>query len=200
MEIRKATHQDLESIMAIYAYARDYMMKTGNPNQWKDNHPSQSVVETDIQSGRSYVCIHKGIIAAVFYFNVEEDSTYSRIDGKWLNNEPYGVVHRIARGANVKGAGAYALKWCMQQHPNVRIDTHKDNAPMLKLLDNLGFVYCGIIWLENGDERLAFQSQTQIQGGCPITMCRVLGMEGHSLSQNRCSPYQGEVVRLRPGI
>jgi len=166
MEIRRATHQDLESIMVIYTYARDYMKESGNPDQWGDNHPPHGIIRADIQSGCCYVRVDSDEIDAVFYFNVEEDPTYKKIDGQWLNDEPYGVVHRIARGANAKGAGTYALTWCMQQHPNIRIDTHKDNVPMLKLLENLGFVYCGIIWLSNGDERLAFQwsqPQTQMQ-------------------------------------
>jgi len=45
----------------------------------------------------------------------------------------------------------------MAQHPNVRIDTHRDNAAMLKLLESMGFKFCGVVWLENGDERLAYQ-------------------------------------------
>jgi len=157
MEIRKTTNRDLNQVMEIYAYARDYMKTQGNPNQWHDSHPPQAVVEADIKAGLSYVCIHEDEIAAVFYFNVEEEPTYSKIKGRWLNNEPYGVVHRIARGPKGKGAGVYALNWCAKQHPNIRIDTHRDNAPMLKLLENLGYTYCGVVWMENGDERLAYQ-------------------------------------------
>jgi len=157
MEIRRARHHDLEHIMAIYAYARDYMKEAGNPDQWHDNHPPQGLIEADIESGCCYVCVDNEDTLAVFYFNVEDDPTYSKIDGKWLNDEAYGVVHRIARAKNAKGAGAFALEWCMQQQSNIRIDTHKDNTPMLKLLEKLGFVYCGVIWLTNGDERLAYQ-------------------------------------------
>jgi len=85
------------------------------------------------------------------------DSTYTKINGAWLSDAPYSVIHRIARAKNAKGIGAFCINWCLEKAKNIRIDTHKDNAPMLKLLDNLGFTYCGIIWLENGDERLAFQ-------------------------------------------
>ena len=38
-----------------------------------------------------------------------------------------------------------------------QIDTHKDNIPMQRVLLRNGFVYCGIIHLENGDERIAYQ-------------------------------------------
>ena len=157
MEIRKTTLADLPAAIEIYEYARRYMKENGNPNQWQDNHPPQSMIESDIKAGRSYVCVDDDKIAAVFYFNIERDPTYGKINGQWLNDEPYGVVHRIARGPGAKGAGAAAIDWCYAQHPNIRIDTHRDNLAMLRLLEKLAFTYCGIIWLENGDERLAFQ-------------------------------------------
>ena len=159
MTIRKTTPADLEAAMEIYAYARAYMQESGNPNQWYDNHPPRALIENDIKSGLSYVCTDEkeNKIVAVFYFNIENEPTYSKINGEWLNSEPYGVVHRIARGPGAKGAGGYCLEWCHAQYPNIRIDTHRDNIAMIKLLENLGYMYCGIIWLENGDERLAYQ-------------------------------------------
>jgi hypothetical protein len=96
-------------------------------------------------------------IVAVFYFNTEPDPTYDKIDGAWLDDKPCGVVHRIAKRTQVKGAGAFCINWCFEQCHNIKIDTHSDNIPMKKLLGKLGFTYCGIIWIENGDERIAFQ-------------------------------------------
>ena len=157
MEIRKTTLADLPAVMDIYAYARAYMKENANPDQWGDVHPPQGVVEKDIEAEKSYVCVDDNGIVAVFYFAVENDHTYGKIDGKWLNDEPYGVVHRIARGPSGKGAGAFCLEWCYGQWPNIRIDTHRDNVAMLKLLERLGFVYCGVVWIDSGDERLAFQ-------------------------------------------
>jgi len=157
MTIRKTVLDDLPAVMEIYAYARTYMQESGNPNQWHDNHPPQELIESDIKAELSYVCADENTVLAVFYFNVETEPTYEKIEGNWLNNEPYGVVHRLARGPNGKGAGAACLNWCQAQHPNIRIDTHRDNIAMLKLLEKHGYKYCGIIWLENGDERLAFQ-------------------------------------------
>ena len=159
MIIRKTTPADLPAIMKIYKEARQTMAESGNPNQWTDGHPRQEIIEKDIEVGHSYVCENNNRVVAVFYFDTTPDPTYIKIDGAWKNNDTYGVVHRIARATNddSKGAGAFCLNWCFQQIANVRIDTHKDNAPMLKLLKNLGYEYCGIIWLDNGDERLAFQ-------------------------------------------
>ena len=44
--IRKATMQDLPAIVDIYAYARNFMVKTGNANQWGDGYPQRSCCGT----------------------------------------------------------------------------------------------------------------------------------------------------------
>jgi len=155
--IRKTTLHDLPEVCGIYEQARDFMRASGNPNQWKDRDPSREVIERDIRKEASYVCVSDDAIVAVFYFNIEREPTYEKIDGKWLNDDPYGVVHRVARTGDAHGAGAFCLNWCLGKFSNIRIDTHRDNAPMRRLLDSYGFTYCGIIWLANGDERMAFQ-------------------------------------------
>ena len=156
MTIRKAVPGDLAQIMEIYAEARRFMSENGN-SQWDDGYPAQGLIEGDLAAGFSYVCLEDGEIAAVFYFNVECEPTYAKIDGNWLDGAPYGVVHRIAKRKGHKGAGEFCLDWCFSRCGNVRIDTHRDNMPMRRLLDRLGYRYCGIIWLMNGDERMAFQ-------------------------------------------
>ena len=156
MIIRKTSIQDFPEICRIYADARDFMWKMGNPDQWKDIHPLPELLAVDIGAELSHVCIHNDDIVGVFYYNIENEPTYHRIDGRWLNDKPYGVVHRIATARNFRGAGAFCLNWCFEQCLNLRIDTHRDNLPMKNLLNKLGFTYCGIIWLEDGDERLAF--------------------------------------------
>jgi len=157
LTIRKTTVQDFPEIDRIYADARDFMRETGNPNQWKDRHPALDVIESDIKAGKSYVCVHDEEIVGVFYYSIETEPAYLIIDGQWLDDAPYGVVHRIATARSFRGAGAFCLNWCFDQCLNLRIDTHRDNAPMKNLLNKLGFTYCGIIELEDGDERLAYQ-------------------------------------------
>jgi len=167
MTIRKTTNADLPEVMKIYADARKMMAESGNLNQWANGHPAQQIIEKDIEVGFSYVCTNKDKIVAVFYFDTTPDPTYTKIDGAWKNDGAYGVVHRIARAtcSGAKGAGAFCLNWCFAQIANIRIDTHKANKPMLKLLESLGFEYCGVIWLESGDERLAFQKVVSVGYG-----------------------------------
>ncbi len=170
MFIRKATENDLPEILEIYAHARNFMNENGNPTQWKGVYPPADLVEQTIDS--TYLCIENEIIGCVFYFAQENDPTYDIIyNGSWLNNEPYGVVHRVASSHRIKGAARFSLSWAYSQCGNLKIDTHKDNIPMQNLLNSLDFSYCGIIHLANGEERLAYQKAMVddiIEHWCPV--------------------------------
>nr|WP_330399667.1 hypothetical protein [Mediterraneibacter gnavus] len=77
----------------------------------------------------------------------------------WLNDAPYGVVHRIASDGTVKGAASFCLNWAFSQCQNLKIDTHQDNLVMQSLLAKLDFKKCGIILTEDGSSRIAYQKQ-----------------------------------------
>ena len=47
--------------------------------------------------------------------------------------------------------------YASEHYPNIRIDTHHDNKIMQRLLEQNGFVYCGIIFLADASPRLAYQ-------------------------------------------
>ena len=160
MEIRQTKPEELDSVMGIYAHARQFMAEHGNAGQWGTTKPDREEVAADIEQGHSYVCVEKGEIIAVFYYKEGVDPTYVKIyEGAWVNDAPYGVVHRIASAGKVKGAGSFCLNWAFQQCGNLKIDTHRDNIVMQNTLKKNGFVQCGIIYLEDGDERLAYQKE-----------------------------------------
>lgn len=160
MNIRKTTIDELDLIMEMYADARSFMAKHGNPNQWKDGYPRRDRIISDIASGCSYVCEHDGRIIATFYYRKGEDDTYREIfEGQWLNDSPYGVVHRITSDGTIKGAASFCLDWAFGQCGNLKIDTHKDNYVMQRLLKKNGFQYCGIIYTDDGSERMAYQKE-----------------------------------------
>lgn len=156
--IRLAEFKDLPRILEIYQNARAFMRRTGNPNQWFDNHPAEAVLRDDISKRQLYVCAESSEILAVFAYIQGIDPTYLQIDGTgWLNNDPYGTIHRIAVAQQGHGLIARIFDWALNQCPNLRIDTHEDNAPMHRALQKYGFTYCGIIHLANGHPRIAFQ-------------------------------------------
>jgi len=158
MVIRKATLKDIDEIMKIYSRARQFMVDSGNPNQWIGGHPSRAVIEEDIAYGTSYVCEENQEILGVFAFILGEDPTYSYIEGgAWLNDEAYGTVHRLASSGKRAGIASICFDWCFEQCGNVRVDTHEDNRVMQHLIEKSGFMKCGIIYIANGSPRIAYQ-------------------------------------------
>ena len=134
------------------------MRLNGNPNQWKGDYPNAFDAEEDIKNGIGYVCESEGEIVGVFAFKIGIEPTYNKIfEGDWQNDLPYAFMHRIAVLRHGKGIVDFCINECFKLYPNLKIDTHRDNIPMQKVLKRNGFCYSGIIYLENGDERLAFQ-------------------------------------------
>ena len=133
------------------------MRRNGNPHQWEDGYPSEELIRQEISQGNSFVCEDfSGEITATFCFSVGEDPTYARIEGQWLNNAPYGVIHRLASDGKVKGIARLCIGWCFERHPNLRADTHRDNLIMQKALEANGFRKCGIIYTRESP-RIAYQ-------------------------------------------
>ena len=163
MLIRHAVEDDFHRMMEIYAYARKFMAQHGNPNQWGPTcWPPEDLIRRDITEGSSYVCENDtGVILGTFFFvqGTDIEPTYREItDGAWLDDSPYGVVHRIASDGSAKGVGAFCLNWAFGQCGHLRIDTHGDNTVMQNLVRKLGFVRCGTIYVEEDDDpRLAFE-------------------------------------------
>ena len=154
MYIRNANLNDLEKILAIYAKARAFMREHGNETQWQNNYPPEESLRENIRDGKLKLAMDGEEIACVFYFAVEEEPTYAYIEGSWPDNEPYGVVHRVASAK--KGGATFAIRWAMTQCRNLRIDTHDDNYPMQNLVKKLGFSYCGRIYVADGSPRRAY--------------------------------------------
>lgn len=156
--IRKALQDDLPRLLDIFAHARQFMVQMGNPNQWDESYPSPTLLSQDITSGDSYVVLHNGRIEATFLLRFGADPSYSTIyHGAWLNSQPYATIHRIASTGAVKGIFHIVVQLALRHYRNIRIDTHHDNRPMQAAILKEGFKYCGIIYCENGGERMAFQ-------------------------------------------
>lgn len=155
--VRRAVYEDLDRILEIYAYARAFMAKNGNPNQWgKTNPPAERLLE-DIRQGNLYVITKADKICGVFAFFLGEDPTYREIfEGAWFSNAPYGTIHRIASDGS-GGIFSAVLAWCRKQISHIRIDTHHDNTVMQHVVEKAGFQRCGIIYITDGTPRIAYE-------------------------------------------
>lgn len=158
--IRKARPADLPGLMLLFEQGRRIMRESGNQKQWTNGYPTAEIVMQDIRNGNCHICLdEKGEAVGTFVLIQGEEPTYHRIyEGAWADDtRPYATIHRLAAAGPGRGVAAACLKWCGEQSPNLRADTHRDNRIMQHILQKHGFRYCGIIYLANGDERLAYQ-------------------------------------------
>ncbi len=159
LTIRKATGKDIQEILLVMDAARAIMRSSGNRNQWTDGYPSSEIILRDISDDGAYVVIDNGEIRGYFALLPSPEPTYLQIDeGEWMEDSlPYHVIHRIASYPDTHGVFSTVIDFCRDIDTNIRIDTHRDNTIMQHNLTKHGFTYCGIIHLQNGDERLAYQ-------------------------------------------
>lgn len=158
MNIRKSTIGDLDILLSIYKYAREQMKLNGNPTQWGNNKPSIETIINDITNGNSYIIEKDHQICGTFVFIIGNEPTYENIEnGKWLNDDKYGVIHRVASNGKAKGIIDICLSYCENIIDNIRIDTHKNNTIMQNLLEKAGYQKCGTIFVEDGTPRIAYQ-------------------------------------------
>lgn len=156
-QIRKASVEDLPRIEEIYAYAREFMAQTGNPNQWGNKTPPTAQSVVDIQKGDLFVAEDEKGIHGVFYFWIGPDPTYGIIrEGSWLSDAPYGTIHRIASDGS-GGIFRTALEFCRGKIGHIRIDTHHDNRIMQHTVEKHGFSRRGIIHIADGSPRIAYE-------------------------------------------
>ena len=157
--IREAKTSDITDIMLVMEAAKKIMRSSGNMHQWADGYPSEAVIISDMKKHGGYIIEDAGRIVGYFAFLPSPEPTYSKIyDGKWLDDvQSYHVVHRIASYPDVHGIFSDIMDFCFSHDANIRIDTHKDNRIMQHNIEKHGFTCCGIIYLANGDERMAYQ-------------------------------------------
>lgn len=155
MEITKAKSGDIEALLPIFAKARQLMIDSGNPDQWSSDYPSRELLERDVAKGELYVIRLEGQIVGGFVFADGPEPVYNGLEGTWLNEAPYKVIHRIA-APEAKGAGRFVFNWAMEQTDSLRIDTHADNAIMRRILEREGFTFVGEMSLPNGSRRRGY--------------------------------------------
>ena len=157
--IRKAAPGDAGAILDVIAAAKGIMRASGNLEQWAGPYPGPEAIMRDIAEGVGHVVLEGGRIVGYFAFIPSPEPTYARIfGGAWLDDtRPYHVLHRIASLPEARGVLGDMLEFCSRTEGNLRIDTHRENAIMRHLMDRYGFSCCGIIYLADGAERLAYQ-------------------------------------------
>lgn len=158
--IRPSSEEDIPAMLELVRQAKTIMRNDGNMHQWASaSYPGAEHLLNDIRNGNSYIMEENGVPVATFAFIPGVEPTYNVIyEGEWIDDTtPYATIHRIASTIGSRGVAEACFRWCREQCGNLRIDTHRDNRIMRHVIDSFGFKYCGIIYLANGDERLAYQ-------------------------------------------
>lgn len=162
--IRIANEDDVQSINSLFKQAIAYFKDKGI-DQWQNGYPDVVDILEDIEKGYGYVLDIDNKVVGYSAIVLDGDHNYDVIyDGKWLNDDSYGAIHRIVIDNKLKGQGlanqffVYAKELCLKNNIyNLRVDTHEDNISMQRLIMKNGFNKCGIIYLEDGTPRFAYQ-------------------------------------------
>ena len=157
MKIRLAQKNDLAILDVLFANARRFMAEHGNAQQWWGGYPTQEMLENDIRLNQLYVCEEGGKIHAAFVLALGDEPTYQVIEGAWKNDLPYATLHRMASAGRKPGMVDVIVRWAFEKTGNLRADTHELNCAMQNGFIRNGFERCGIIYIDDGTPRIAYQ-------------------------------------------
>ncbi len=162
MVLRKALESELPAVWEIVQYAIERRRQDGS-QQWQDGYPNENSIRSDFENGYSYVVDDDGVLLAYGAVIFDVEPAYNEIEGQWLTNGDYVGVHRVAASPLAKGKGVATFFFTELEEIakanevySVKVDTNFDNAPMLYILDKLGYTYCGEVYFR-GSARKAFE-------------------------------------------
>ncbi len=184
MNFRKSTFNDVDRILEIIEKAKIELKKLGL-NQWQNGYPNREVIENDVKNRISYVLEEisekddksknqssKKIIGTIV-LSPKKEAPYSKIEGKWITNDDYIVIHRLSVDSEIKNKGIatkileFSEEECIKNKIlSMKTDTHENNEPMKRFLEKNGFSYCGVIYLDKepdvGEKRIAYEKIIKI--------------------------------------
>ena len=148
--------------MGIINDAKAWLRDHGIP-QWQNGYPNEETLAGDLalQSG---FAADDGTVIGYCFIRQMEDPCYGVIEGgRWKNDRPYLVLHRTAISSACKGQGVagqfvrYAETMAAERGiKDLRADTHRKNTSMRRMLEKNGFEACGIVYMQDGTERIAY--------------------------------------------
>lgn len=159
---RKAELSEQASIWKILQQAILRRKKDGS-NQWQDGYPNPDAVEKDIKKGEGFVLVHGKTIIGYSAVIINDEPAYAKIEGNWLTNTDFVVLHRVAIAEKYLGKGlakliiqkieAFALS---NNIYSIKADTNFDNFAMIQIFKSSGYMYCGEVYFR-GSPRMAYE-------------------------------------------
>ena len=141
--------------------------ETRKAREMRETQETQEALETremrETQAAKAAAAQAQGNVVAYGAVVFDGEPAYEAIEGAWLTDGDYVVLHRMAVADGEKGRGVATefmrrveAMACGRGTGSMRVDTNFDNRYMLRMLGRLGFVYCGKVRYRSG-ERLAFE-------------------------------------------
>ena len=157
LNIVKANKNDLDEIQLLVKENQKYLKDNGIP-QWINGYPDNNILLDDINHDGLFIVKDDDKLIGMFAKRDYEE-TYDVIDGKWLSDTPYVVIHRLAISNEYKRKGitTYIFNELKKNHSHIRVDTHELNKGMNSCLIKNDFKYCGIIKLKDNSLRNAYE-------------------------------------------
>jgi GNAT superfamily N-acetyltransferase len=159
---RKAALSEITPIWEILQQAIIRRKEDGS-EQWQDGYPNPQVVQNDIEKDQGFVLLEEKNIIGYSAVLINDEPAYAKIEGKWLTNDDFIVIHRVAISEKYLGKGL--AKMIIGQIENfaldnniysIKADTNFDNIPMMKIFENLGYTLCGEVYFR-GSPRKAYE-------------------------------------------
>lgn len=155
-KLRKAEIEDRDVIWEIIRQSIERRKQDGS-TQWQNGYPNIGTVESDIAKGFAYVMTVDEEIAVYAALILNDEPAYSAIEGAWLSDGEFVVVHRVAVDGKFAGQGMVKklfdhIEDFTRSHgiQSIKVDTNYDNVAMLKILESKGYSYCGEVLLADG--------------------------------------------------
>lgn len=137
--------------------------KLDGSDQWQDGYPNPEVIKDDIEKGVGFVLTEEDVIIGYSAVLINDEPAYAKIEGKWLSNEDFVVLHRVAIADQHLGKGlakrilAFIEEFALGHDIySVKADTNYDNLAMMKTFENSGYTYCGEVYFR-GSPRKAYE-------------------------------------------
>ncbi|MEO8253635.1 MAG: GNAT family N-acetyltransferase [Flavobacterium sp.] len=159
---RKASCDETAEIWSILQQAIIRRKKDGS-QQWQDGYPNLNVVKNDIEKEQGFVLLEDTKIIGYTAILINDEPAYAALDGNWLTNDAFVVIHRVAISENYLGKGLakkimeYVEDFALKNNIySIKADTNFDNIAMIKIFENLGYIFCGEIYFR-GSPRKAYE-------------------------------------------
>lgn len=159
IQIRKTQPEEIDHLMNIFEQGKRIMRKSGNLKQWTGSYPSRDLIKKISKLVTAMSVWTKGRYHRDLYLHSWQRSYLCPHLRRTMVGRRTSLCHHPPPGQYRRQPRCSRRLPGVVLHPNTELaGRHPPRQPHLATHPaKHGFRYCGIIYLLNGDERLAYQ-------------------------------------------